>query len=100
MAENIPNTVETIQVDGKEYLTCTQFGALSGRSAKTINHLILYGNRARKLKSILRLGSRLIPVEELKEFPFTGRGRYGWRDQKTADGISTGQLPGIDEVAR
>ena len=26
MAENIPNTVETIQVDGKEYLTCTQFG--------------------------------------------------------------------------
>jgi len=100
MAEVIPCKIETIQVEGVEYLTTSQFGALSGRSAKTINHLILYGNRARHLKSILRLGVRLIPISELKEFPFTGRGRYGWRDQRSANGVSTGVLPGLDEVTK
>ena len=99
MAERIPCTIETIQIDGKEYLTTSQFGALSGRSAKTINHLMLYGNRARKMKSVLRLGARLVPVEELKDFPFTGRGRYGWRDPLSADGVSKG-LPGIEEITR
>lgn len=96
--EDIKCTLKTVQVDGKEYLTTSQFGAVCGRSAKTINHLILYGNKVRKMKSILQFGVRLIPIEELDEFPFTSKGRYGWQHQHTARSMTSDQLPGVDDI--
>ena len=68
-----------VKINDKEYFSTDQFGALCGLSTKQINHLILHGNRVRKLRSILFHGSRFVPVEEMKEFPFSTRGRYGWR---------------------
>jgi len=100
MPKDIPVTLKTININGKEYLSTSQFAAACGRGAKTINHLILYGNKIRKLESILQFGSRLVPIEELTNFPFTGRGRYGWRNQHSASGVSKGSIPGIDEVAK
>lgn len=96
--KDIDLRINATVIDSNEYLTTSEFAALAGVSVKTVNHYILYGNKARKLKSISKWGIRFIPVSELKDYPITGSGRYGWRNQKTVEGGSVGPLPGIDEV--
>lgn len=96
--EDVGLRIDATLIDGKKYLTTSEFAALAGVSVKTVNHYILYGNKVRKLQSISKWGIRFIPIEELDEFPITGTGRYGWRNQKTVASGSVGALPNIDEV--
>jgi len=70
------------KVNGKEYWTVKQFSSLSQRSEQTIRVYISKGNRKRKLDSIRIGNTRLIPVEELFDFPFLtdGRPSHKYRD--------------------
>lgn len=66
---------ETVTIEGQEYLGVGQIADLTNRTVETIYALISRGNRIRKMKSILFFSRRLVPVEELFEFPFVICGR-------------------------
>jgi len=71
----VVNEEKPILVGGKEYWTVKQFSALCQRSEQSVRLYICKGNRKRKLESILVGNTRLIPVEELFNFPFLTDGR-------------------------
>ena len=66
---------ESVSIGDQEYWTVHQFADLTGKTTETIYSLIRRGNRVRKLKSLLFCSRRLIPVDELEQFPFVICGR-------------------------
>lgn len=66
--------IEPIIIDGKKYITVTQFAVLTNRSDQSVYKLIKQGNTIRKLRCLRIAGRVLIPMTEISDFPFTGVG--------------------------
>lgn len=62
-------------INGVDYFDSLDFCFLVRKSKVTINNLIRYGNKIRKLKCVRpRNNQSFIPVSELTEYPFTTGG--------------------------
>lgn len=70
----------TTNIEGIEAVTLQQFARLTHRSVTTIRRWIYTGNQYRRLQVLHVMGKPLIPISELKNFPFTLQGR----DQRCA----------------
>ena len=66
--------IEPIKIGEFDYFTVSQMAALTNKSDQTIYNLILQGNAVRKMEAIKIAGRTLIPILELKKFPFTFAG--------------------------
>lgn len=65
----------TVNLDGRDYWTVSQFSKLTNRKEGTIRVLISKGNRIRKLETKKLGGKPFILAEELFNFPFVITGR-------------------------
>ena len=74
----------TTNIEGIEAVTIQQFARLTHRSVTTIRRLIDSGNQYRRLQVLHVMGKPLIPISELKNYPFTLQGR----DQRQAFHLS------------
>lgn len=66
-----------VVINGKKYLSVTDFARLAGRTTNTVHLLCTRGNAFRKLVSVKMGNNRFIDADELFAFPFVARGRYG-----------------------
>lgn len=66
-----------LEIDGVLCLSVAQFSRFSGLSIRTINDLILKGNRRGRLPAKRQIGKRWIPLTELFSYNFIEGGRYG-----------------------
>lgn len=57
-------------IEGKEYLTVTEFAKAVNKDRTYIYHLTTVGNAVRILKSIKVGSAVLIPMSEIDDFPF------------------------------
>lgn len=66
-------------IDGHEYYTIQEFCSIIQREIPTVRHLLLDGNKVRKMHYIRDRSKIFIPVEELTGYPHvnTGRQSYG-----------------------
>lgn len=68
-------SVHTVSIEGVECVTLQEFARLTHRSVTTIRRLIDSGNQYRCMQVIRAMGKPLVPISELKNFPFTVQGR-------------------------
>jgi hypothetical protein len=74
-------TIEPKDINGKLYYTPSQFAHLTGVSETMIYRLLNKGNYFRKLRADYSYFARpLIPIEELVDYPWTGPGRYPYKE--------------------
>ena len=67
--------IEPTVINNIKYVTVSQMASLTNKSDQAIYSLINKGNSKRKMKSIHIVNRVLIPLSELKDFPFTYIGR-------------------------
>lgn len=60
----------TVDNDGTKYIHISDASRLTGRSIQSFRHLLLEGNTVRRMKAIRDRSRILIPIAELKGFPF------------------------------
>ena len=75
MEMRIETIITTINIEGEDYFSLSEFSYLSRRSESNIRALFNKGNRIRKLKKARFGNSIFIVSSELVEFPFIVRGK-------------------------
>lgn len=65
---------ETIEIEGGNYLTLSQFARLTSRTEGMIRSFIINGGEYRKLQVKRFFRKPFIPVEELFKYPFSKQG--------------------------
>ena len=68
--------IKTCKIDGVDCVSIMQFAKITKRSDNSIRHLITYGNKIRKMKTIRAGGKPFVPLSELFDFPFVQCGRH------------------------
>jgi len=72
-----------VSINGELFYDVKTFAVLTNRSTQSVYRLISEGNSVRRIKCIRFFGKPLIPVDELKEFPFCSSGPWAKKNTYT-----------------
>lgn len=66
--------MKVFNIEGIEMIHIQEFAQVAGRSVQSTRHLIEKGGTIRKLKAIRMRSQLMIPITELKGYPFVKQG--------------------------
>ena len=72
-----------ISINGELFYDVKTFAVLTNRSTQSVYRLISEGNSIRRIKCVRFFGKPMIPVDELKEFPFCTSGPWAVKNAYT-----------------